>query len=260
MIGDVIKYRIHPTGTVNNIIIFPQISETESMEIRDQILIEDRGKVIGKEFTIVFWDTGRFYVPELEITVLENDSTYAFAFIADSILVEVKSSIKASDQKVLKPIKGPFPIQFPLPWKKILRISLLVVFIILLYLLLKRRQKPDLIEEKIETKFQSALEIAMDRLSSISSLMDKSDKEFYIYLTHLLREFLENRWYLRALEMTTNDLAQNRTLIPVVKEEFEQLIAMLSKADLVKFAQNLVDRDDRAKDIEWVKKFVQNYS
>lgn len=259
-IGDIINYRLFPVGTNDQLIVYPQIPETESMEIRDQKLLRRGDQVIGKEFSIVFWDTGSFHIPKLEIEVLGADSTFDYAFISDSISINVVSSILKTDDRIIKSIKEPFPLRFPLRWSMIIRIvSLTVLFGLLVYLFSQREKSDKIVARPIE-RFPSASEIALQRLDELKALLDKSDKDFYIHLTHVIREFLENKWYFRALEMTTGDLELRHSLISSSNSEFIYLINMLKKADLVKFAKNLVDSMERKKDVEWVRNFIHAHS
>jgi len=259
-IGDIITYRLFPIGTNDQIIVYPQIPGTESMEIRNQDLLKRGNQIIGKEFSIVFWDTGSFHIPTLEIEVLRSDSTFDYAFISDSISVSIVSSILDTDDRIIKPIKDPFPLKFPLRWKMIIRIVVLIALFGILVYLFTQRQKSDKIIEKPIERFPSASEIALQQLEELIALMKKSDKEFYVQLTHLIREFLENKWYFSALEMTTADLELHHSLVPFCNSEFTYLISMLQKADLVKFAKNLVDSAERKEDVEWVRNFINAHS
>ena len=138
-------------------------------------------------------------------------------------------------------------------------VSLTVLFGLLVYLFSQREKSDKIVARPIE-RFPSASESALQRLDELKALLDKSDKDFYIHLTHVIREFLENKWYFRALEMTTGDLELRHSLISSSNSEFIYLINMLKKADLVKFAKNLVDSMERKKDVEWVRNFIHAHS
>ena len=80
----------------------------------------------------------------------------------------------------------------------------------------------------------------MERLSNLEEeqLWQKGEiKTYQSKLTYIVREYLENRFDIQALESTTNEIVQqlNKEDIPV--ELRTKMREMLNVADLVKFAK-----------------------
>lgn len=62
-------------------------------------------------------------------------------------------------------------------------------------------------------------------------------KEFYSEITEIIRRYIENRYRLRALEETTDEIMAGLRSVPVRPEILPPLEAILRRADLVKFAK-----------------------
>ena len=71
-----------------------------------------------------------------------------------------------------------------------------------------------------------------------SDLLDNGEvNAFQTQLTYILREYLEGRYDIHALESTTDDILTSLRSIGVPDEWRVQLRQMLQTADLVKFAK-----------------------
>ena len=85
-------------------------------------------------------------------------------------------------------------------------------------------------------------------------------KEFYTELSYITREFVEYTTYIRALEMTTEEIIQNKELFLFDKQNFNNWITLLSKADMVKYAKENVEYSEMVVDKNKVMKFIDNFS
>ena len=62
-------------------------------------------------------------------------------------------------------------------------------------------------------------------------------KEFYSDLSHITRQFVEKSFYIRALEMTTEEISENKNIFKMNDDIFSQWVRLLQKADLIKYAK-----------------------
>ena len=62
-------------------------------------------------------------------------------------------------------------------------------------------------------------------------------KEFYSELSHITRQFVEKSFYIRALEMTTEEISENGNIFKMNHDIFSEWVNLLQKADLIKFAK-----------------------
>ena len=84
-------------------------------------------------------------------------------------------------------------------------------------------------------------------------------KEFYEKLSFCLRQYIENRFQLRAPEQTTEEFLEELKKSDVLKTEYKQeLKRFLEHCDLVKFAKYRPDNDQINQSLTMAEKFVDN--
>lgn len=258
-IGDVLNLTISSQNAGDRIVVFPDIQETESMEIRDKTILTKRQKPYQVNFQIVFWDTGSFTIPEYSVEILKADSTKDIIINTDAIDIKIISMLTGVEDTNLRPIKDPIALKKPINWY---RWTLAVILFLLLLSLVILWRKRIIIRplEKIEvSEFQSAKEIAIARLKELKKLISKDNKIFYLQTSFILREFIENQYYVRALEMTTNEISEFQSVYDLQKDDFESLINLLNRADLAKFAKFEFTVHDRENDYKWMLDFISNF-
>ena len=114
---------------------------------------------------------------------------------------------------------------------------------------------------KIQVVFKkNPFEIAKNRISSIKTT--GFTKEIYVEFSHIIREFIENVQYLNALEMTTEEIKQNKNIFSLSEDHFNELVQFLEKADLIKYAKFEVSHidieSDKSKAMDMVENFFLN--
>ena len=56
-------------------------------------------------------------------------------------------------------------------------------------------------------------------------------KDYYTKLSHISREFIETKYFIRTLEMTTYEIEKNRILFPFNDSLFDIWLGFLNEAD-----------------------------
>ena len=82
-------------------------------------------------------------------------------------------------------------------------------------------------------------------------------KEHYTLLTGILREYLERRYGVNALEQTTDEILQQLSYLQLSDDLITDTEQLLSVADLIKFAKADPGVDIHAATIERVRRFVR---
>jgi hypothetical protein len=131
----------------------------------------------------------------------------------------------------------------------------IIISLIAFTLIFKKREKTIYIKEKyIEGK--DPKNVALERLNSLQ--INGLTKDFYAELSHITREYIENTHFIRTLEMTTHEIANNRHLIQIDENQLELWIDFLQKADKVKYAKELFSvekmNSDMEKILNWINK------
>ena len=212
-IGNPISYSVKVQSPKDKIIQFPDWILEDPLEVRSSDFAISSPYQIGN-YKLVFWDTGRVAIPGLEIQVLNEDSTFAYKMNADTMFMEVVSitekdpSFRQSGGGIM-PIKDPVPVKYPVPWRTIiLSMSLVLLLAGIVWIWTKRLKKEVYFEEKPDYLDQPDA-VALRKLDLLdgSGLLAEGDiKEFYSRLSLIIREYAENSLYIRALEMTTEEI------------------------------------------------------
>ena len=261
-IGDLISYKITTQNLGNKYFKIENPQFTEPLELRSSNLLYDKKeKATGAEFIFSVWDTGMVSIPPITINLFNSDSLFDFSMETDSISIEVISLVNSTDNQVMKPIKGPIPIKNIFPIRMIILIILSLVILFGLYFIYGKRIANVYDEEKVETNIDPADIIALKKLGSLSNeSYDKTEKikEFYINISHILREYIENSVYIKSLEMTTEEIARHRVSFPFNKKEIDNLLDILNRADLSKYAKSNPKKNICDYDLKAGKNFIIN--
>tara|TARA_B100001750_G_scaffold190661_1_gene160858 strand:- start:1030 stop:1890 length:861 start_codon:yes stop_codon:yes gene_type:complete len=264
-IGNPISYSVKVQSPKDKIIQFPDWILEDPLEVRSSDFAISTPYQIGN-YKLVFWDTGRVAIPGLEIQVLYKDSTFAYKMNADTMFMEVVSiteqdpSFRQSGGSIM-PIKDPVPVKYPVPWRTIiLSMSLVLLLVGIIWIWTKRLKKEVYFEEKpdyLEQPDAVALQ-KLDLLDGSGLLAEGDIKEFYSRLSLIIREYAENSLYIRALEMTTEEIRGYRLFFPYTNIELEEYIQILSSADMVKYAKHRISIEQCSKDLLQSRTLVQD--
>ena len=202
-IGDIIKWTILVENYEKRKFNFPIISDQdESISIIKHQIIYDNNDPIGIEFELTAWDTGKFTTPNFSFDIMKNNEV-DYSFKLDPIDFEIVSILTTTDQANFKDIKGPVPVKNIFPFREILYVFLLLVLMVAIILMWKKRISPEY--EKINYDFfEDPYERASRRIKKLDSSV--LTKEYYSTLSHVLREYIETKYFIRPLEMTTEEI------------------------------------------------------
>ena len=255
-IGSPIFYLITVQLPQDKIVKFPEWELEDPLEIRSSEFSTSGLENIGR-YEIVFWDTGKVVIPGVAITILNMDSSFAYDMTADTMFMEVVSiteqdpSFKQSGGGIM-PIKDPVPVRIPLPWQTIILSILLLGILIAIGLIWKKRLKADVSYEERPEYLKEPDIIALEKLDNLdqSGLLEKGEiKEFYAQLSLILREYTENSLYIRTLEMTTEEIRENRPAFPYTDDQIASYFKILSGADMAKYAKHIAALDQCSQDM-----------
>lgn len=207
-------------------------------------------------WNVSVFDTGWVMIPPLNVAIRfgNNLDTFVTNEIKINVLsVEPDSTGLAGIKDV---IKQPFSIGY---YKKFLPhlLILLIMLAILYYWWRQRKQKADLpvTPEPEPLPHEWALKALAD-LEQKKLWQSGDIKEHYTILTAILREYLERRYGINAMEQTSDEILnqlRHQSLDSQLMNDTEQL---LSVADLIKFAKADPGTNIHAETIQRVRHFV----
>ena len=253
-IGDIIKWTIMVENYEKRKFNFPVIpDQDESISITKHQIIYNNNDPIGIEFELTAWDTGKFTTPNFSFEIMK-DNEVDYSFQLEPIDFEIVSILTTIDQAEFKDIKGPIPVKNIFPFRKILYVFLLLVLMVAIILTWRKRISPEY--EKINYDF---LEDPYERASRRIKELDSSvlTKEYYSTLSHVLREYIETKYFVRTLEMTTEEIENAIEIFQFEEENFIKIINFLKKSDQVKYARHAPIPEKMIQDKNEVEEIIQ---
>ena len=261
-IGDLIKFRIQTKFLGDNYLVIPQTQFKEPLELRQlEPLYNENGKITGIDYILSVWDTGTVVIPAMAVNVFKPDSTLDFVVNTDSLEINVVSMVAKTGSQSMRPIKGPVPVSRRWPMTTIILVLLLAGILYGLYVIYGKRIPTEHIEVETVQSSKPADEMALEKLNHLkgSKYLQRGEiKEFYVQLSYILREYVENSVYIKTLEMTTEEIKQYRSVIPFDRDQLSIWMDILQRADLSKYAKSDPERMICHEDLAAGETFVKN--
>ena len=253
-IGDIIKWTILVKNYEKRKFNFPIIPDQDkSISIIKHQIIYNNNDPIGIEFELTAWDTGKFTTPNFSFAIMNNNEV-DYSFELDPIEFEIVSILNASNKADFKDIKGPVPVKNVIPFKEIFYVFLLLIFIFAIVSIWRKRINP--VYEKINYDIlEDPYERALRRIKELDSSV--LTKEYYSTLSHILREYIETKYFIRTLEMTTEEIENAIEIFQFEEENFIKIINFLKKSDQVKYARHAPIPEKMIQDKKEIEQIIQ---
>lgn len=247
-IGAQITYKIQVEADTTDLVVFPEGQSFSPLEMIESYKIDttkNNAKYnLIKRYGLTQFDSGAYTIPRQKI-IIGNKTFYT-----DSMRVEVNNVKVDTTKQGLYDIKPYIQVEKSTSnwWKTFLIIlGILLLTAILLYWFIWRK-KPLTEEEEIALlpPYERA-KLALKKLDETNYLQQSELKGYYSELTFIIRKYLDEKVYDRALESTTDELVMRLNLlkdgnqIELSKEDIRNIETILKRADLVKFAKSAPD-------------------
>jgi len=264
LIGDQVNLDLSVELTDGVTVAWPVFADTitgqleiVNRSIPDTVKKETGETVLHQRLVLTSFDTGFIVVPAIRF-YFNGDSSQVMS--TDPLVIFV-SDIPVEMEADIKDIKEPYDV--PFNWKKWLMRALIILVVLGLliggYLWWKKRQKqPEEMVARPKPK-RPAHEIALEKLEALRQKklwQNEQVKEYYIELTDIIREYIEFRFDVLALEMTTDEIIASLDLKAIDKQTLQELRKMLQMADLAKFAKYRPMANENELSFDTAKQFV----
>jgi|GEM_PF-711736 len=252
-IGDVLEVQIRVNNVANTAqIAWPQWTDellkidgsTKHLEIVNEPLLdsvnENNKWTYIQRIGLSAYDSGIFEFPAFTIDV-KDSAQQVIVLKSAAFPVQVTTVAVDTTQEIL-PIKPIIEVEMTwLDYWEYIAIAgcLLLVIIIVLWWYIKRPKKeikPIPVEEVSQTLAEE-MSAYFEQFKAKHLLQKGAYKEYYSELSTIVRIYISKRYYINALEMTTQQmlhLMQKKHLNALQYQQFKDL---LQTADLVKFAK-----------------------
>lgn len=207
--------------------------------IIDTISQRDGVFELESKIVVTSFDSGAYSLPAFTAYKVKPDGTVDTLSFDGGLLVVNTIQIDTTSYKpfdVKEQENYLYTIKEALPWAGLLVLLFAAVMII-------KRAVKNLQEKKNIFGKPIVIDpphiVALRRLESIREerLWIKNQKEFFTLLTDTLREYIEERYSIQAMEQTSNEMLKDLADKNIEKEVFKELSGLFNLSDLVKFAK-----------------------
>ena len=272
LIGKELFYTIDIDMEKAENIIFPDSTSFVPFELISETKVDttviENGLRFSKKYGIISFDEGDYVIPKIKIQIGDK------LFSTDSKKITVNLvQVDTTKQGLyeIKPIYDKFSAFeiFKLTLSNNYPVIIFIIFLILLIIYFKSkilRFFNPLLNIKPSLR---PIELVIKRLSDLEKVnIDSREgvKLFYSDLTFYLRSFFEKEVYDRALESTTRELIQGLNNVseiksfPISKKSVNRIEEIFKRADLVKFAKFLPEKNIIQNDLKIINKEIDIFS
>lgn len=222
--------------TITKFVEIVEISNVDTTFDEDDITT----KIFTQRITITAWDSGYHAIPPFSF-VVDGDTIKT-----EPLLLTVNSVTLTADQDI-KDIKDIIEVPFSFVdwllenrWLLLSIILGIVILIVGIVLFRKYANRPQ--EEKIEIVPKEAADVValrkLDELNTKKHWQNNKVKVYYSELSFIIREYIENRFGINALESTTDEIINMLSIRNTLDSSMQQkLHQVLMLSDMAKFAK-----------------------
>lgn len=266
LIGNQFRMTLELKHPANVTAQWPNIPDTFSlMEVVQRSPIDTIQGASGnsitnsQHFVITSFDSGYHVIPPFTFNYKLSGDTTTYSSETEPLLITV-TSIPVDTTRAIKDLKGQVHISFSwvelLPYLGILLLAVLAGFLVYRYL---ENRKRKVVAPVIAEVKRPAHEIALEALKELDErkLWQQGNyKAYYTGLSDITRTFIENRWSVAAMEMTTDEILHLTIIANQIPDNFTQVKYLLELADLVKFAKVIPIANDNEQSMRAAIAFV----
>lgn len=250
-------------------ILLPQIESpgvlAEGVEVvdlsqPDTTRLKNNRLQIKQEVLVTSFDSGLYYIPPFKYVLGED--TFATESLSLKIVpVDVPDEATAADVKDIKDVvEPPFVLWDFIPVWLLVLILVLALLAVAAYFAIKyfnnRKVEAQLPPEKRIPPYQLAMQ-ELQALRESKLWQQGQEKQYYTRLVDILREYIDSRFGINAMEMTSSQILDALRRNKDTKEVNKYLNEILSMADFVKFAKMRPMPDDNERVMRQAFDFVE---
>jgi hypothetical protein len=204
---------------------------------------------ITEKYLITSFDSGFYRIDP--VYAEKSDASGIKRYYSDYSVLEVArvnltppdTAAKIFD--IVAPYRAPVTLGEILPWILILLLASAIVWLIIRFIRKFKRTRQEVV---MPVNIEPAHIIAFRELEKLKNekLWQRGEiKKYYTRLTEIIRQYLENRFQVYSLELTTSETLEALIKTGFRKDEsYNRLKSVLTGADLVKFAKYRPEPDE----------------
>ncbi|MFN0060566.1 MAG: hypothetical protein ACKVX7_19085 [Planctomycetota bacterium] len=271
-IGDSLTLILTVTAAPGVAVTMPGLIEEnllESMPISAVVPkqeIDSQGRTVYRHtYTLETTSSGKHHVPPLIVEFLDRrpgerlrpEGEPSYELLTERLDFEVKSVLVENVNAKLRPALGELePLQAPPPERRHWYVAGVVALLIAAPFgwrwyarwrrLARRRSAHDIALARLERLLAAGLPSRVEAFDP-----------FFVQLSGIVRRYVEDRFEVRAPELTTEEFLEAASRAPNFSQDHQRLLRdFLRGADLVKFAHHIPDQIGMQESVATVRKFL----
>lgn len=250
LIGEQVKLNLSYDLPSNKKPLFPAFNDTINSQLEivsktaiDTLVDTKSGRqVLSQQLMITSFDTGYLVIPPIPFGMMEDGDTTYQVFQSEPLLLNV-FTVEVDTTKDIKPIvrplAEPYTLSEFLPWILFSFALAVVIFAIFYFIRRRKKNKPFFAKKEkplLPPHEQALLDLETLRLKKL--WQNDRLKDYHSELTDIIREYIERRFHIPAMEMVTFEIVQELKKTGVNEQILSRVQASFELADLVKFAKS----------------------
>jgi len=240
--------------------VFYDIAELPDMYSLVERILNDN----SADYTLQFWESGLINIPSITVDIRRNKHNVA-KLQTDIIEITILSSMRnynGSTRDNLRDIKPLQEVIFMDAYKVLLYILFLIMGMLLaIYFWKYRKESQVLIDSKGDynkSRFQETIR-CLELLQIPNNINEQNTEKYYLELSNIFRTFIKEEYFIRATEMTTDELEIYFQSIGIHQELIHAWSKICKFADMAKYAGQIPEIDQFNKDREDFIKIIKSF-
>ncbi len=244
-------------GLGDSLLVLVRDWTIDTLKVRKQGKNQPELLDLRPSIILTSFDEGKFELPPILVQRnIPNGDIDSLLFKA--LETEFKTIPVDTATFEIHDIKG--QIRYPITFKELLpyilgALALIGLIVLIVFLVKKYRNKIDGVGKSSEPAHIVALR-KLDKFRGDKLWVSDKQKGFYSGVTDTLREYIDSRYGIPAMEMTTKEIFDNLKSQELSPDLFIEAKDLFERADFVKFAKFVVDNDENAKAVPVAVRFV----
>ena len=271
LIGDQLNLRLSVEKPADLRVDFPLLKDTITRKIEivrdsytDTSSVSQGRVAFDRNLVITVFDTGFFEIPALDFIAYSGQLTDTFSTLplqfvvlpvrADTTLKDIKQNFKAPVNlaEILYYAKKNYPLG-------LLAIAVALLTWYIIRYIRKRRGRGGDIQKEIPVELPEVIALReLEKLKEDKPWMHNRVKLYHTRLSEILRQYIEGRYNIMALEQTTEEILFALKSMPCGASDLNKLAGILKLSDLVKFAKVIPAIEENALQSDLAAEFVRS--
>lgn len=248
LLGDHFELVVEVEAAEGAAVAFPTITPEFAeghIELLEELGVDTLGIADGryhlrKSYRMISFDAAQYRLDSLGVLTLGGEGLDTL-YVPHVLELDVQMMPVDTAQKTIYDIKQ--PLETPLVVEEfggyvVLSVFALAVVASLVWLIARSLRREKAHKELPKEPAHVTAIRSLEMLSNQKLWQNGKVKEYWSRLTEIFRTYLQGRYDVGALEMTSDEIVEAMKELPLTPKQRSELAALLAESDLVKFAKH----------------------